>query len=213
LTAFVCTACVALCPLFRPYQTRLPPRGDVRVSGRANTPSWVYRRRAHGPTLECHHSRQLHSLSVSQFGLFLGALLSTHNSIMYATRRASGAVVRLSLNSFYIKTHSGNMQSCCPMHSIPTVATLKRWCAAYLVLHWHTQCLSRTTLVRGPQAWHSECPASSLNKAARVCRCICKAGARARATPPFSRTGRRHRRCRPAVHQRMAAQWLSLPPR
>jgi hypothetical protein len=108
LTAFVCTACVALCPLFRPYQTRLPPRGDVRVSGRANTPSWVYRRRAHGPTLECHHSRQLHSLSVSQFGLFLGALLSTHNSIMYATRRASGAVVRLSLNSFYIKTHSGN---------------------------------------------------------------------------------------------------------
>ena len=53
-----------------------PPLGDVRVSGRANTPSWVYRRRAHGPTLECHHSRQLHSLSVSQFGLFLGALLS-----------------------------------------------------------------------------------------------------------------------------------------
>ena len=111
LTAFVCTACVALCPLFRPYQTRLPPRGDVRVSGRANTPSWVYRRRAHGPTLECHHSRQLHSLSVSQFGLFLGALLSTHNSIMYATRRASGAVVRLSLNSFYIKTHSGKRQN------------------------------------------------------------------------------------------------------
>jgi hypothetical protein len=31
--------------------TRLPPRGGVRVSGRANTPSWVYRK-AHGPTLE-----------------------------------------------------------------------------------------------------------------------------------------------------------------
>jgi hypothetical protein len=28
------------------------PRGDARVSGRAHTPSWVYRRRAHGPTLE-----------------------------------------------------------------------------------------------------------------------------------------------------------------
>ena len=27
---------------WRPYQTRLPPRGDVRVSGRAHTPSWVY---------------------------------------------------------------------------------------------------------------------------------------------------------------------------
>jgi hypothetical protein len=48
-------------------------RGGVRVSGRAHTPSWVYRRRAHGPTLEYHQlphgssTRSLtHSLTHSQ---------------------------------------------------------------------------------------------------------------------------------------------------
>jgi hypothetical protein len=44
-------------------QTRL--RGDAWVSGRAHTPSWVYRRRAHGPTLEHHqlpHGSSTHSL-------------------------------------------------------------------------------------------------------------------------------------------------------
>jgi hypothetical protein len=42
------------------------PRGDVRVSGRAHTASWVYRRRAHGPTLEYHqlpHGSSTHSLT------------------------------------------------------------------------------------------------------------------------------------------------------
>jgi hypothetical protein len=41
------------------------PGGDVRVSGRAHTPSWVYRRRAHGPPLEYH---QLHGSSTHSQG-------------------------------------------------------------------------------------------------------------------------------------------------
>jgi hypothetical protein len=50
----------------RSLQTRLPPRGDVRVSGRSNTPSWVYRKTALGPTLEYRqlpHGRSTHSLT------------------------------------------------------------------------------------------------------------------------------------------------------
>jgi hypothetical protein len=39
-----------------------PPKGGVRVSGCAHTPSWVYRRRAHGPTLE-HHDSPTHALT------------------------------------------------------------------------------------------------------------------------------------------------------
>jgi hypothetical protein len=37
-----------LLPAPQTIPTRLPPRGDVRVSGRAHTPSWVYQRRLTG---------------------------------------------------------------------------------------------------------------------------------------------------------------------
>jgi hypothetical protein len=48
-----------------PWVGNTLPREDVRVSGRANTPSWVYRRRAHGPYSGTPPaaSPQLHSLT------------------------------------------------------------------------------------------------------------------------------------------------------
>jgi hypothetical protein len=51
--------CDHLAPVPTPptLPTSAPPRGYVRVSGRANTPSWVYWRRAHRPTLEYHQLR------------------------------------------------------------------------------------------------------------------------------------------------------------